>query len=246
MGDAALLSVDVRPSKLLGRDVLVGHLLHDLGPGEKHVGRVAHHDHDIGDGRRVHGAAGARAEDERDLRHLTRRQDIFEKDVGVAGEGVHALLDAGAAGIVEPDDGRPGVDRHLHDLADLFGIGRGQGTAEDREILGEDEDQPAADGPVTGDHAVGVGLLSIHPEFGAAVGDEGVVFLEAAVVEDVFETLPRRVLPLGVLGGDALFAAALPRLFAFVCKIEELAFDAHDASGALIAPRGVNVRRTDS
>ena len=60
--------------------------------------------------------------------------------------------------------------------------------------------------------------------------DKGVELLEAALVEDLLETLARRVLALGVLLGDALLATTEVRLLALVGQIEELAFDTHETS----------------
>ncbi len=48
----------------------------------------------------------------------------------------------------------------------------------------------------------------LHAEFGRAVLDEHVEFLERALVEQQFDALPRGQLAAGVLRLDALFAAA--------------------------------------
>jgi hypothetical protein len=54
-------------------------------------------------------------------------------------------------------------------------------------------------------------LLSGHAEVGAAVLDEHVPLFEAALVEQQFDALARGELALGVLGVDALLAAAQAR-----------------------------------
>jgi hypothetical protein len=135
-------------------------------------------------------------------------------------------------GVVEADDGRSGANRQVHDLADLLGIGLGQGSAEDREILGKDEHQATADGAVAGDHAVTQRMAGVHPEIGAPMGDEGVELLETALVEDLLDAFPCGVLALGVLLLDPLLAAALTRLLAPVGQVENPAFDAHCSSEA--------------
>ena len=50
----------------------------------------------------------------------------------------------------------------VHDLADLLGMGLSQGAADHREILAEDEDLPAVDGAVAGDHPV-AGIAALAP-----------------------------------------------------------------------------------
>jgi hypothetical protein len=63
-------------------------------------------------------------------------------------------LDARAAGIVDADHRRAGAQRKVHHLADLFGEDFAERTAENREVLGEEEDLPAVDRGAAGDDAV--------------------------------------------------------------------------------------------
>ena len=93
-----------RAAELLERDVLAGHRLHDVGTGDEHVRRLADHEDEVGHRRGVDGAAGARAEDHRDLRDDARRLHVAVEDAAVAGEADDALLDAGAGAVVEADD----------------------------------------------------------------------------------------------------------------------------------------------
>jgi len=97
VGDTAPGGVNVGAAELLGGHVLAGDLLDHLGAGEEHVGTLPHHDHEIGDGRRIDGAAGAGAQDHGDLGDHAGAEDVFQEDVRVSGQRVHALLDAGAA-----------------------------------------------------------------------------------------------------------------------------------------------------
>ena len=89
-------------------------------------------------------------------------------------------------------------------LADLFGMGFGQGSAEDGEILAVHEYGAAVDGAVAGDHAIAGNGPLVHAEFGAPVLDEHVPFLEGLGVEQQLEALARRQLALLVLGLDAV------------------------------------------
>ena len=144
----------------------------------------------------------------RDLRHDAGGQHVALEDLGVAAERRDAFLDAGAAGVVEADDGRADLHRLVHDLADLLGVRFGERAAEHGEVLAENEDQAAVDRAVAGHHAVAGHLLLGHAEIGAAVLDEHVPFLEDALVEQELDALARGELALGVLGIDALRAAA--------------------------------------
>ena len=188
---------------------------------------AARHGHEIGQGRAVDRPARAGAQHQADLRHHARVQDVPEEDVGVAGQGVDALLDAGPARVVDADHGRAHARGQVHDLADLLGEGLGQAAAENGEVLAEDEDQAPVDGTVARHHAVAEGLLLLQAEVGAAVGHEGVELLEAALVEQPVDAFPGGVLTLVVLLLDALLAASQAGLVAQVGQLQDLALDAH-------------------
>ena len=95
--DAARRVVGRGAAELLFGDLLVRHRFQHVGPGHEHVARVPDHDREVGDGRRVDGAAGAGAHDRGDLRHDARGQRVAEKNVRVAGEGQDPFLDPRAA-----------------------------------------------------------------------------------------------------------------------------------------------------
>ena len=133
---------------------------------------------------------------------------VAQKDIGVAGERQHAFLDARAAGIVQADHGRAGLERQVHDLDDLLGVGLRERSAEDREILREDVGRAAVDQAVAGDEAVAVDHLFVHAEVVAAMADQLVGFLEGAFVEQQVDALARGELAFGVLARAALLATA--------------------------------------
>ena len=56
-------------AQLLFRNRLVRHGFEHVRPRHEHVAGVLHHDGEVGDGRRIHGAARARAHDCGNLRH---------------------------------------------------------------------------------------------------------------------------------------------------------------------------------
>src|SRR6266568_6152395 len=87
-------------------------------------------------------------------------------------------------------------------------MGLGQRAAEHGKILGEYKRLAAVDRAPAGDHAVARNLVLLHPEFGRAVLDEHVEFLERPLVEQELDALPRGQFAARVLRLDALLAAA--------------------------------------
>ena len=141
--------------------------------------------------------------------HHAAGQRVAQEDVGVAAQADDALLDARAAAVVEADDRRAVLHRHVHDLADLLGVGFGQGAAEDGEVLREDVDQPPVDRAVAGDDAVAERCFWFaSPNVAGAMGDEHIEFVEGAGVEQQIEPLAGGELALFMLRVDALLAAA--------------------------------------
>ncbi len=195
-------------AELFGGHDFIGHGLHHVGAGDEHVAGVLHHEDEVGHRRRIDVAAGARAHDDGDLRDHARRNDVAAEHIGIACERSDALLDARAAGVIEPDDRRPRLHRHVLQLCDLQRVGLGQRAAEHGKILGEHESLASVDGAPAGDDAVAGDLVLFHAEFGGAVLDKHVEFLERTLVEQQLDALPRGQLAAGVLRLDALFAAA--------------------------------------
>ena len=151
------------PSVFLG-DVFVRDGLDDVGAGDEHVAGVVDHEDEIGDGGRVDRAARARAHDGGDLRDHAAGERVAQEDVRVTGQRDDAFLNARAAGIVQADHGRAGLQRQVHDLADFLRVGFGERAAEDGEILREDVDEAAVDAAVAGDEAVAGMICSSMPK----------------------------------------------------------------------------------
>ncbi len=209
MADAADGVVRRRAAQLFLGDVFVRHGLDDVGTGDEHVAGVVHHEDEIGDGGRIDRAARARSHDGGNLRHHAARQRVAQEDIGVSGERDHAFLNARAAGIVEADDRRAGLEREVHDLADFLRVGFGKRAAEDGEILREDVDRAAVDAAVAGDEAIAGDDLLFHAEIAAAVRDQLVHLLEGAFVEQQFDALARGEFAFLVLARAAFWSAAL-------------------------------------
>ena len=201
-------------AEFFGGDDLVGHGFDHVGPGDEHVARVAHHEDEIGHGRRIDVTAGARAHDHRNLRDDARGEHVALEHLAVAAERGDAFLDAGAAGIEQAYDRRAGAHRHVLDLDDLLRVRLGQRAAEHREILGEHEHGAAVHRTIAGDDTVARDLLLLHAEVDRAVLDEHVELLERILVHEQFDALAGRELAALVLRLDARLAAAGPRCLA--------------------------------
>ena len=95
-------------AELLLGHLFVGHCLDHVGTGHEHVARALDHDVEVGDGRGIHRAAGARPHDGGDLRDDAGRERVAqEKDVGVAAEREHAFLDRAPPESFRPTTGEP-------------------------------------------------------------------------------------------------------------------------------------------
>jgi len=90
-------------------------------------------------------------------------------------------------------------------------MGLRQGTAENGEVLAEDEHQTAIDHAVAGDDTVAGNLVVLHAEIRTAVLDKHVPFFESALVQQHLQALTGCELALGMLGINALLPAAQPR-----------------------------------
>ena len=195
-----------RPAERLGVDVLARHGPDDVGPRDEHVRRLLHHEDEVGDRRGVDAAARAGPHDQADLRHDAGRPDVAQEDVGVGAERHDALLDARAAAVVDADDRAADAGREVHDLADLLADDLAERAAEDGEVLGEDADAAALDGPVAGDDRVAPGPVALHVEVRRAMPDERVQLREGAGVQQPLDALAR-----GELAAVVLLALLLGR-----------------------------------
>ena len=203
----------VGAAELLLRHLLVRDRLDDVGAGDEHGARAAHHQDEVGDGGRVDGAARRRAHDRGDLRDDAGGERVAQEDVGVAGERGDAFLDPRAARVVQADDRRADLHREVHHLADLRGVRLGERAAEDGEVLREDEDRAPVDADRAGDDAVARDRVAraVHAEVAAPVDDEGVDLLEGARVAEELDALARRELAGLVLLLQPRLAAPEPR-----------------------------------
>ena len=169
---------------LLGHHLTQNRLDH-IGSGDEHVAGLLHHENEIGHGRGIHRSTGARSHDGGNLRDHAGSDGIAVENLAVAGERIDTFLDAGAAGIVEADEGLAGLERQIHDLADLLGMHLAQSPGTGGEILGKGKHLPAIHRSVAGDDAVGGNIHLVETEQGPSVLDEHIQFAKAARIKKV-------------------------------------------------------------
>ena len=223
MCHAALAGVHAGASQLLLGHVLAGHGLHYLGTGQEHEGDALGHDDEVGQGRGVNGTTGTGTQDGADLGDNARGVDIALEDLGIACQGINALLDAGTARVVQADDRSTLLHGQVHDLTHLQCHGLAQRAANDGSVLSKDVNQAAANGTETGHHAVAVIGLLLHAEVGATVLNKHVQLLEATLVKEHVDALTGSEFALLVLLGNGLlattqacFLATLDQLLDFI------------------------------
>ena len=203
--------VRVGAAELILGDVLTGDLLDHVRPGDEHVG-LAGLDDEVGQGRGVDRATGAGAGDDRDLRDHTGQQHVGVEHLAVAGQRVDALLDPGAARIVEEEERRAVLQRGLHHRHNLLVVGLAGRTAGDGEVLAGHPHRATQHGAAAGDHAIGGHVSDIHAEGGGPVPTEQADLFEAVGVQQGVQPLAGRHLALLVLLGQAGLATTEPGL----------------------------------
>ena len=208
VGIAGDLRLHAGAAELLHRDFLAEHRLDDFRPGDEHLGDLVDDEDEVGQRRRIDGAAGAGPEDDGDLGNDAGSQGVAVEDLAVAGQRVDAFLDARAAGVVDADDRDAHLDGVIHDLGDLARVHQAERTAGHGEVLRIDADRAAVDRAGAGDDAVGGKLLVVHAEILAVVLDEQVVLMERAFIEQRGDPLACGHLAAGLLLADGLVAAA--------------------------------------
>src|SRR5439155_5492022 len=133
---------------------------------------------------------------------------VAPENVGVGSHAHYAFLDASAARSIQAKHGRAHLGREVHNPDNLAGIGFGEGSTEDGEVLGENKTEAALDSTVAGNEAVAIVLLFGHTEIVAAMRDQLVRFFKSALVEQEVDSLASRNLACRVLFFAALSAAA--------------------------------------
>ena len=183
MGHAAFFVMRHGAAKLLLGHFLVRNGLDDVWPGDEHIGRVAGHENEIGNRRRINRATSARSHDGADLRNHATGKRVAEKNIGVTRERGDAFLNASAAGVVEADDGSTRTHGQIHDLADFARVGFRERAAKNSKVLRKHVNEASIDVPKPRDEAIAGRALLLHPKIDAAVPDKLVQLFKRAFVE---------------------------------------------------------------
>ena len=199
MGHSRLKIVHFGAAQVGEGDVLAGRRADHVGPRDEHVRIVAGHDDEVGEGRAVHGAAGARAEDDGDLRdHAGSFAGLLE-DAAVLGKGEHSLLDSGAAGVEHRDDGNAQLEGLVHKGGDLVALDFAERAALDREVLSVDGHR------LSGNRADSRHDPRAGEAFGHVAPAEAPDFSEASLVQEFGYAFAGRFLADGMLARLCLF-----------------------------------------
>ena len=153
-----LLVVCVRTAEGHHVDVLAGDAAHHVGAGDEHLAVRRHHD-DVGQRRSVRGAAGGKADDDRDLRDVTRRPDHGLEDQTDGMQRLHAFGQSGATRVPDADDRALLLDRGVVGVDDVRATLHTHGAAHDGAVGAERDGAHAVDGPGRGQHAGAVTLV---------------------------------------------------------------------------------------
>src|SRR4029077_5426047 len=187
---------------------------------------------EVGDGRRVDRAAGARAQDQAQLRNQAARLAVAPEDLGVAGGRDDPFLDARPAGVVDADDRDAIGQREVHHLDDLLRENLAQRAAEDARVVAEKHHVAAVDLGHARHHAI--------PEHPARVAREQVDLFEGIAVDEARDALACGQLALGVLAVESLRVAVARLVLALAKLVERI-----DLVRALAHP-SMNIQRCPS
>ena len=122
MGHTTFRAVRARAAQLLAGYLLVRYGLNHVRTCHKHVARIFHHEHEIGQRRAVHRTPGTRTHDGADLGHHPAGLYVAVKDISIAPKRNHPLLDAGSSAIIQADDRSTILHGEIHDPANFLGV----------------------------------------------------------------------------------------------------------------------------
>src|SRR5437879_503816 len=141
-------------SQLLGAYLFMGYGFYHVGAGNKHIRSVLHHQNKVSNCRTINRSACARTHDSRYLGYNAGSPGVPVKNVSIAAQRNYPFLDAGPAGIIEPNDRSPVFERVVHDLYDFFGMGFRERASENGKVLGKNIHQPAVYRSIAGYYPV--------------------------------------------------------------------------------------------
>jgi hypothetical protein len=84
--------------------------------------QAGHHEDEVRQSWRVHGASSARAHNNAELWHNATCHHVALKHLGITSKTVNTLLNARAAAIVEANDRNTSFHGSIHNFADFLGV----------------------------------------------------------------------------------------------------------------------------
>ena len=136
--------------------ILAGDAANHVGAGDEDAALLGQ-DHQVGQRGTVGGTASGSTEHHGDLRHLPRRPGHGREHEADRVQAFHALEDAGAAGVPQPDDRRAGLQRAvIGGDDDLAALDAHRAALEPR-VAGERDGLDPVDAAGSGKHAAFVG-----------------------------------------------------------------------------------------
>ena len=112
----------------------------------------ARHDDEVGECRLIHSTARAGTQNDRDLGNQARGLARLLEDTTVLSQRDDALLDAGAARILNADDRNTHADAPVDQVDDLVALDLAQGATQHREVLRVGGNHAPLHAAVTGGH----------------------------------------------------------------------------------------------
>src|ERR1700732_155046 len=128
---------------------------------------------------------------------------------------------------LRPISGAPIFAARSMILTILAGLALEHRPAENRKVLGKDEDQPSFNASVAGDEAVAVELLLGHAEIVRAMGDQFVGLLAGPLIEQKLDPPAGRHFAFLMLPLAALLPAAFRRQAVALLQFFQLLFQIH-------------------
>ena len=212
------------------RHFLAGDGLDDVRTGDEEVGGVFDLEDEVGDGGRVHGTAGTRSHDDRDLGDDARGPHVALEDAPVPVEATTPSWIRAPPESLRPMSGAPLSIARSMTLQILSATTSPRLPPKRGEVLGEDEDGPTVDCAPPGHDGVTGGRLSSMPKPAAWCRTNMVDLLERAFVEEEFDSLARGQLAERRAGGRWLAGCRGDRLLAQFPQLLDTFFGAHRSS----------------
>ena len=126
MGNPGLARVGFGPAQLFACHLLVCDRFDHVGAGHEHVAGALGHENEIRQSWRIHRPARTRTEDGTQLWNHPTGAHVAVKNIRIAPERYHTLLDARPTAVVQANEGSAVLHCQVHDAADFLGVRLGK------------------------------------------------------------------------------------------------------------------------